>query len=79
MKRFERSFELWKECMQGIFFLKDCEGAMVEKKQEIMQDDAWTTLNKKAVTYVKLVASAEIFVDIKGLTIAHLPMRSLWT
>jgi hypothetical protein len=38
--------------MQGILFLRDCEGALVEKKPDSTDDDAWNTLNKKDITYI---------------------------
>jgi hypothetical protein len=53
IKRYEgKCFELCKERMQGIFFLRDCETALPEKKPESMDDDAWNTLNKKDITYI---------------------------
>jgi len=72
IKRFEgKSFDLWKDRMQGILFLKVCDGALAVVKPNSMTDDAWVTLNKKAITYIKMVVSDEILVDLKGLTIAY--------
>ena len=69
IKRFDgKGFDLWKERMLGILFLRDCEDALVEKKPESMENDAWNTLNKKTITYIKMVVFDEILVDIKGLT-----------
>ena len=59
IKRFDgEGFELWKERMLGILFLRDCEDALVEKKPESMENDAWNTLNKKAITYIKMVVQS---------------------
>ena len=52
-------------------FLRDCEDALVEKKPESMENYAWNTLNKKAITYIKMVVSDEMLVDIKGVTTTH--------
>ena len=80
IKRFDgKCFKLWKEHKQGILFLRDCENALVEKKPESMEDDAWNTLNKKAITYIKMVVSDETLVDIKGLTPAHQVWEKLKT
>ena len=69
--RFDGSgFDLWKERMHGILFLKDCDGALQEAKPEDMAQDAWETLNKKAVTYIKMGVSDDILVDLKGLVYA---------
>ena len=35
-----------------------------------MSDYAWLILNKKVVTYIKMVVSDEILVDLKGLVSA---------
>ena len=71
IKRFEGSgFDLWKERMLGILFLKDCEGALLEVKPEDMTNVAWMKLNKKAITYIKMAVSDEILVFLKGLTTA---------
>ena len=65
IKRFEGTgFDLWMHRMQGILFLK----ALEAQKPEDMTDAAWLTLNKKAITYIKMAASDEILVDLKGLT-----------
>ena len=53
--------------MQGILFLKDCDKALEAKKPEDMSEYAWRILNKKVVTYIKMVVSDEILVDLKGL------------
>ena len=75
IKRFDgKGFKLWKERMLGILFLRDCEDALVEKKPESMENDAWNTLNKKVITYIKMDVSDEILVYIKGLTTA----RQVW-
>ncbi|KAH7439944.1 hypothetical protein KP509_04G083400 [Ceratopteris richardii] len=71
IKRFEgNGFDLWKQRMLGILFLKDCEGALEEVNSEDMIDLAWINLNKKAITYIKMVVSDEILVDLKSLTTA---------
>ena len=71
IRRFEGTgFDLWKERMQGIIFLKDCDRALQEAKPENMAKDAWETLNKKAVTYIKMGVSDDILVDLKGLIYA---------
>ena len=44
------------------------------KKPESMENDAWNTLNKKAIAYMKMAVFDEILVDIKGLTTA----RQVW-
>ena len=43
--------------MFGILFLKDSEGALLEVKPENITDVAWMKLNKKAITYIKMVVS----------------------
>ena len=55
--------------MLAILFLKDCGGALLKVKPKDMTNVAWMKLNKKAITYIKIVASDEILVDLKGLTI----------
>ena len=71
IRRFEGTgFDLWKERMQGILFLKDCERALEAEKPENMSEDAWQILNKKAVIYIKMAVSDEILVDLKGLVSA---------
>ncbi|KAH7416413.1 hypothetical protein KP509_14G090400 [Ceratopteris richardii] len=68
IKRFEgNGFDFWKERMLGILFLKDCEGALEEFKPEDMTEATWMNLNKNAITYIKMVVSDEILVDLKGL------------
>ena len=69
IRRFEATgFDLWKERMQGILFLKDGDMALATIKPENMLEDAWRILNKKAVTYIMMVVSDEILVvDLKGL------------
>jgi hypothetical protein len=44
---------------------------LVEKKPKGMEYDVWATLNKNAITYIKMVIFYEILVDIKGLTTTH--------
>ncbi|KAH7297962.1 hypothetical protein KP509_25G021100 [Ceratopteris richardii] len=61
-------FHLWKERIQGILFLKDCDRALEARKPKDMSDDAWHNLNRKAVTYIKMAVSDDILVDIKGIT-----------
>ena len=71
IRRFEgTSFDLWKERMQGILFLKDCERALEAEKPENMSEVAWQILNKKVVIYIKMAVSDEILVDLKGLVSA---------
>ena len=65
-----RGFDLWKERMQGILFLKDCDGALQEAKPEDMTENAWETLNKKAVTYIKMGVTDDILAELKGLRYA---------
>ena len=56
IKRFEGSgFDLWKERMLGILFLKDCEGAHFDVNPKDMTKVAWMKINKKAITYIKMV------------------------
>ena len=62
-----KGFELWKERRLGALFLRDCEDALMEKKPESIVNDAWHTLNNKAITYIKMIVSDEILVDMKGL------------
>lgn len=72
VKRFDgKGFDLWKDRMQGILFLKDYDGALEVTKSDDITDDAWVTLNKKAVTYIKMAVSDEILVDLKGLVTAY--------
>ena len=78
IKRFEGTgFDLWKERMQGILFLKDCDGALQELKPQDMPQDAWETLNKKAVTYIKMGVSDDILLELKGLTYAFQVLEKL--
>ena len=51
-------------------FLKIVNGALFEVKHEDITDVTWIQLNKKAITYIKMVVSDEILVDLKGLTTA---------
>ena len=77
IKRFEGSgFDLWKERMFGILFLKDCEGALLEVKPEDMTNVEWIKLNKKAITYMKMAVSNQILVDLKGLIVSSEVWRS---
>ena len=72
IRRFEgTSFDLWKERMHGILFLKDCDEALAKTKPETMEDAAWQKLNKKAITYIKMAVSDEILVELKGLPTAY--------
>lgn len=49
--------------------LKIVTGHLKHKSQkEDMIDATWLTLNKKAITYIKMTVSDEILVDLKGLT-----------
>ena len=78
IKRFEgRGFDLWKERMQGILFLKDCDGALQEAKPHDMAQDAWETLNKKAITYIKMRVSDDILLELKGLRYAFEVLEKL--
>ena len=71
IRQFEGTgLDLWKERMQGILFLKDCDKALEAEKPKNMSEDAWRILNKKAVTYIKMVVSDETLVDLKGLVFA---------
>ena len=71
IRRFDGTgFDLWKDRMQGILFLKDCDGALQEAKPEDMTENAWETLNKKAVTYIKMGVSDDILLELKGLRYA---------
>ncbi|KAH7437249.1 hypothetical protein KP509_05G062100, partial [Ceratopteris richardii] len=71
IRRFEGiGFDLWKERIQGILFLKDCDKALEARKPEDISDDAWHNLNRKTVTYIKMVVSDDILVDLKGITTA---------
>ena len=75
IRRFEGTgFDLWTERMQGILFLKDCDRALQAQKPEDISDDAWATLNKKAIAYIKMAVSDEILVDLKGIVTAS----ALW-
>ena len=60
-------YNLLKERMLGILVLKDCEGALLEIKPEDMADVAQYRLKNKAITYIKMVVSDEILLDLKGL------------
>ena len=61
IRQFEGTgLDLWKERMQGILFLKDCDKALEAEKPKNMSEDAWRILNKKVVTYIKMVVSDEI-------------------
>ncbi|KAH7438914.1 hypothetical protein KP509_04G036700 [Ceratopteris richardii] len=65
------AFDLWKDRMQGILFLKDCEDALTEHKPAALLDEDWAKMNKKAITYIKMAVTDEILVDIKGLQTAY--------
>ncbi|MCO5608195.1 hypothetical protein L7F22_062401 [Adiantum nelumboides] len=71
IRRFDGTgFELLKDRMQGIFFLKDCDNALAANKLEGMLDADWTKINRKAVTYIKMVVTDDILPAIKGLDTA---------
>ena len=40
---------------------------MEAKKLQNMSEDAWRILNKKVVTYIKMVVIYEILVNLKGM------------
>ena len=70
-------FNLWKERMQGILFLKECEGALAATKPDAMTEADWLNLNRKAITYIKMAVVDEILVDIKGLPTAYVGWEKL--
>ena len=57
--------------MQGILFLKDCEKTLVKYKPEELTPVTWTNPNKKALTYIKMVVSDKILIDLKCLYIVY--------
>ena len=66
IRRFEGiGFDLWKERMHGILFLKDCDEELVEIKPETMEDEAWQKLNQKAIAYIKMAVLDDILFKIK--------------
>ncbi|MCO5572758.1 hypothetical protein L7F22_026517 [Adiantum nelumboides] len=68
IRRFDGTgFDLWKDRMQGILFLKDCDGALSANKPEGMSNADWTKINRKAVTYIKMAVTDDILPAIKGL------------
>ena len=68
IKRFDgKGFDLWQDRMTGILFLKDCEDALLEAKQDDMPLVEWEKLNKKAIAYIKLALGDKILNDVKGL------------
>ena len=68
IKRFEGTgFDLWKERMQGILFLKECEGALAVTKPDAMIKADWLNLNNKAIIYIKMAIADEVLVDLKAL------------
>ena len=72
IKRFESTgFDLWKERMQGILFLKECEGALAATKPDAMTEADWPNLNRKAIIYIKMAVVDEILVDLKALPTAY--------
>ena len=72
IKRFEStSFDLWKERMQGILFLKECEGVVAATKPDAMTEADWLNLNRKAIIYIKMAIADEILVDLKALPMAY--------
>ncbi|MCO5584672.1 hypothetical protein L7F22_038603 [Adiantum nelumboides] len=69
IKKFDGTgFDLWKDRIQGILFLKDCEGALEQEKPQDISDEAWIRQNMKAVTYIKMAMTDETIVNLKGLT-----------
>ena len=52
--------------MQGILFLKDSERALEAMKLDAMTDVEWLTLNRKAITYIKMTVD-DILVALEGL------------
>ena len=78
IKRFDgTSFDLWKERMQGILFLKDCEDALLETKPAAMTDEDWARLNKKAIAYIKMAVSDDVLTDIKRLDTGYAIWKKL--
>ncbi|MCO5593579.1 hypothetical protein L7F22_047594 [Adiantum nelumboides] len=72
IKRFDGTgFDLWKERIQGILFLKDCEDALLAAKPENFSDEVWEKLNKKAIAYIKMAVTDEVLTDIKRLPTAY--------
>lgn len=71
IKRFDGTcFDLWKDRMQGILFLKDCDDALLQTKPVNMPYEDWVRLNKRAKAYIKMTVNDDILVDIKGLDTA---------
>ncbi|MCO5608620.1 hypothetical protein L7F22_062833 [Adiantum nelumboides] len=48
-------FDLWKDKIQGILFLKDCEGTLEQVKPQDMSDEAWVRQNRKKTTPINQV------------------------
>ncbi|MCO5606979.1 hypothetical protein L7F22_061170 [Adiantum nelumboides] len=63
-------FNLWKKRIEGLLFLKDCDLALEEDNPEDMSDVDWARLNKKAITYIKIVVIDGILVKLKDLATA---------
>ena len=57
--------------MHGMLFLKDYDGTFNALKLDDMIDHALDILNKKVITYLKMVVSDESLVDLEGLTTGH--------
>jgi hypothetical protein len=57
--------------MQGILFLKDCEGPLREVKPKTLEDGVWITLNKKTIAQIKMDVSDEILADMNSFTIFY--------
>ncbi|MCO5591745.1 hypothetical protein L7F22_045737 [Adiantum nelumboides] len=71
IRRFDGTgFDLWKDRMQGILFLKDCDDALFANKPEGVSNADWTKINRKAVTYIKMAVTDDILPAIKGLDTA---------
>ncbi|MCO5578087.1 hypothetical protein L7F22_031925 [Adiantum nelumboides] len=57
--------------MQGILFLKDRDVVLEETKRQELSDLKWSTLNKKAMAYIKMAINDDILTDVKRLVFAH--------
>ncbi|MCO5572770.1 hypothetical protein L7F22_026529 [Adiantum nelumboides] len=69
IKKFDGTgFDLWKDRIQGILLLKDCERTLEQVKPQDMSDEAWVRQNRKTVTYIKMAMTDETVVNLKGLT-----------
>ncbi|MCO5563937.1 hypothetical protein L7F22_017589 [Adiantum nelumboides] len=71
LKKFDGiGFDLWKERIEGILFLKECDLALEEDKPKDMSDEDWPRLNKKAITYIKMTVTDDILVGF-GSSFCH--------